>query len=53
VGLSNAHHKGLGVFEAWGWHDRNLASWVERFWSSESEILHEIKTGQRDCPGRE
>ena len=40
VGLPDVHHKGHGGFEAWCWCGRsasgNLASWVERFWSTES-----------------
>jgi hypothetical protein len=47
--------KGHGSFEAWGWlggnppqpASGNLVSWVERFWGSKSESLHEIRTG---CP---
>lgn len=36
--------QGHGGFEAWGWRGsdppvRNLVSWVERFWSSETEGL--------------
>lgn len=40
LGLLNVYHKGHGRFEAQGWSGRpangNLASWVERLWSSES-----------------
>ena len=35
------------AIEIWkrGTGDGNLVSWVERFWSSGSESLHEIRTG--------
>lgn len=39
---------GTGVTET---HHGNLASQVERFWSSGSESLHEIRTGLRDYCG--
>jgi hypothetical protein len=43
MGLPEVHHKSCGGFEAWGWYDsdpqasRNLASWMDSFWSTESE----------------
>jgi hypothetical protein len=36
----------VGMGLVWPWPaSGNLVSWVERFWSFESESLHEIRTG--------